>query len=60
MLRSIFIITLLIGIEMSAWACRFTVREIGFSTLAQDMYSLVIIDQAENAADNNREGDDEN
>ncbi len=51
MLRSIFVFTLLIGIENNAWGCRFTVREIGFSTLSQDIYSLVIIDKAENASD---------
>jgi len=37
--------------NVSAFACRFTVREIGFSTLSQDIYSLVVIDQNTNASD---------
>ncbi len=39
----------------AAWeianACRFTVREIGFSTLSRDIYALVVIDQNADAAD---------
>ncbi len=32
-------------------ACRFTVREIGFSTLSQDIYALVVIDRKAVASD---------
>ena len=36
---------------ISVMACRFTVREIGFSTLAQDVYTLVVLDkEVEDAA----------
>lgn len=48
---------LLLGVVFSvvfyvnAHACRFTVREIGFSTLSQDIYSLVVIDQNADASD---------
>jgi len=40
-----------ISFFISANACRFTVREIGFSILSQDIYSLVFIDQNANPTD---------
>lgn len=36
---------------LNANACRFTVREIGFSTLSQDIYALVVIDDQAVASD---------
>lgn len=38
-------IIFILSYYVSATACRFTVREIGFSILSQDIYSLVVIDQ---------------
>ena len=32
-------------------ACRFTVREIGFTTLSQDIYTLIIVDEKADALD---------
>lgn len=49
--RLIFVFILIVNITVNAWACRFTVREIGFSTLSQDIYFLVIIDENANASD---------
>lgn len=49
--RLILVFILIVNITVDAWACRFTVREIGFSTLSQDIYSLVIIDGNANASD---------
>ena len=40
MIVSIFIL----GSSMAIWACRYTVREIGFSSLSHSAYSIVIID----------------
>ena len=48
--RLILVFILIINITINAWACRFTVREIGFSTLSQDIYSLVIIDENANVS----------
>lgn len=41
---------------ISASACRFTVREIGFSTLSQDIYTLAVIDENTNPNDSFWEG----
>jgi hypothetical protein len=51
MLRLILVTILFVCLELNAVACRFTVREIGFSTLSQDTYSLVIIDENANASE---------
>jgi len=38
------LIILMIVLGVQVFACRYTVREIGFSTLSRDIYTLVIID----------------
>ncbi|TKG96501.1 hypothetical protein EYV94_04430 [Puteibacter caeruleilacunae] len=38
-----WILAVMMCIGLTASACRFTVREIGFSTLSRDMYSLVVM-----------------
>lgn len=42
-IRSLMIL-LFVGLGLTAWPCRFTVREIGFSTLAHTDYTLVVAD----------------
>ncbi len=44
MKRSLFLLVLLLFSVQAVLACRYTVREIGFSRLASTQYSLVIID----------------
>ena len=51
MKRLLLVCIFTFSIYTSANACRFTVREIGFSTLSRDVYALVIIDKDANAAD---------
>ena len=46
--RRFFVLILCMGIAAEMLACRFTVREIGFSSLEQDLYSLVTIDESIN------------
>lgn len=43
-IRILLFIGLLIGVNVKAGACRFTVREIAYSILSQTKFSLVIID----------------
>jgi hypothetical protein len=43
-LKLLLFIFIALGYSTQVTACRFTVREIGFSTLSQDIYSLVIVD----------------
>lgn len=51
MRKGLLAILFIISFYINANACRFTVREIGFSTLSQDIYSLVVIDQEADATD---------
>ncbi len=51
MRKGLIAILFITGFYINANACRFTVREIGFSTLAHDIYTLVVIDQHANALD---------
>lgn len=44
MRKKLIFISLSLFIALQILACRFTVREIGFSTLSRDVYSLVIVD----------------
>jgi hypothetical protein len=44
--KRVIILSLVVSISLQIYACRFTVREIGFSTLSQDFFSLVIIDSS--------------
>lgn len=46
------IILFLVISWLGSSACRFTVREIGFSILSQDIYTLVVLDVNANAGDN--------
>ncbi len=51
-MRRISLAVVLICMVMEvANACRFTVREIGFSTLSRDIYSLVVVDRNADASD---------
>lgn len=44
-MRKLFLVCILIlGSSIIAWACRYTVREIGFSSLSNSLYSIVLID----------------
>jgi len=45
------LLVFLAGAGFNAEACRFTVREIGFSTLSHDIYSLVVIDNTASTSD---------
>lgn len=45
------ILLLLVLFGLNAAACRFTVREIGFSILSQDIYTLAVIDTQANPND---------
>jgi hypothetical protein len=45
------LISFFLFISLAASACRFTVREIGFSTLSQDIYTLAVIDENANPND---------
>jgi len=45
------LLVFLAGPGFNAEACRFTVREIGFSTLSRDIYSLVVIDKITSTTD---------
>jgi hypothetical protein len=51
MKKYILILILLIATVFNAVACRFTVREIGFSILSQDIYTLAVIDEKADAND---------
>ena len=51
MRKGILAILFIISFNTQTNACRFTVREIGFSTLSQDIYSLVVIDHEADATD---------
>ena len=51
MYRWIILLVFLTGAVINAEACRFTVREIGFSTLSRDVYSLVVIDNNTSKSD---------
>lgn len=51
MRKELIAILFIVGFNVYANACRFTVREIGFSTLSHDIYSLVVIDEYANALD---------
>lgn len=44
LLKAIILLITLAGISLPSLACRFTVREIGFSTLSQTNYTFVVID----------------
>ena len=46
-----FIIVVILFLSMQAQACRFTVREIGFSVLSQDIYTIAVIDEKANPID---------
>ncbi len=48
---SVLIILLVFFSFLKVDACRFTVREIGFSILSQDIYTLAVIDATANAGD---------
>jgi len=51
MCRWIILLVFLAGPGFNAEGCRFTVREIGFSTLSHDIYSLVVIDNNTSTTD---------
>ncbi len=51
MRKFIFVVCLFLLSINILEACRFTVREIGYSTLSRDMYSLVVLDENVNATD---------
>ncbi len=53
MVRLGFILLILLSISFNVDACRFTVREIGFSILSQDVYTLAVIDEDANPKDSN-------
>ncbi|MEA1877602.1 MAG: hypothetical protein U9N86_12125 [Bacteroidota bacterium] len=43
-MRKLLIVSIcILGSTMASWACRYTVREIGFSSLSHSVYSIVII-----------------
>lgn len=42
---------LIIGVNVQVKACRFTIREIGFSVIAQTKYSVLIVDHKSNWTD---------
>lgn len=51
MVRWILGVILLFSTFYTVEGCRFTVREIGFTTLSQDIYSLIIVDEKADAMD---------
>ena len=54
LLKAIIIFITLVGVSQSSIACRFTVREIGFSTLSQTNYTFVVIDNNNNKEEDNK------
>ncbi|MFA6832641.1 MAG: hypothetical protein WCR36_10320 [Bacteroidaceae bacterium] len=46
-----FFFFLIIGVNSAVKACRFTIREIGFSMIAQTNYSVLIVDHKDNWTD---------
>jgi hypothetical protein len=51
MKRFLIIFMLLACVYQMSNACRYTVREIGFSTLSRDIYSFVLVDTNKNISD---------
>lgn len=49
-IKILILFTLLI-LSIQSMACRFTVREIGFSTLSRDVYTIAVVDRQANAND---------
>ena len=48
--KAIILFILIVGVSFPSLACRFTVREIGFSTLSQTNYTFVVIDNGKGSS----------